>query len=352
MDSNNNLLILSEFVQKAVQGLPLRLRQVIVKRFNLSGTGRKTLEETGAEFKITRERVRQIEKDAFKKLAETNPQQIRQFEALFKEIINRYGGAIEQIFFAEKIIEYFKAKYPEKAGNPETEKQALALTLKLASGIKKNRETKKLKKLFYLNTESLKIAESAIENIVKIFEQENKPMKLSELLGKMKEAAIDAETLNSYIAISKEIAKNPYGETGLKKWTRISPRSARDKSYLALFHKNEPTHFREITQIISEAWPNAKRKVLSETVHNELIKDKRMVLVGRGIYALAEWGYERGTVLDAIKKVLQNAERPLAKEEIIKEVSKMRLVKPSTIILNLKNQEMFEKTKEGMYKLK
>lgn len=349
MDSVDNLAIPSEFAQKAVADLPERSKEVIIKRFNLDSRGKKTLEEIGKALGITRERARQIEKDAFKKTAEANSREIGRYGTLFKELIGRYGGAMEYDFLLEKTIEYFRAKYPEKAVNFELEKNTLVLISNLAHGIKKNRETKKFKKLFYADSDSLRRAESAIGEILKIFESENKPMSQPELLSRVE---VTKEVLNSYLGISTEIGKNPYGEIGLKKWPRIFPRSARDKAYLALFYRKEPAHFREIARLISETWPAAKRNVLAETVHNELIRDKRMVLAGRGIYALAEWGYERATVSEAIKKILEKAGRPMPKEEIVKKVSSRRLVKPSTIALNLKNAEIFEKTAEGLYKLK
>ncbi|MBU3965121.1 hypothetical protein KKA96_01955 [Patescibacteria group bacterium] len=356
----DNLAIPSEFIQKALDGLPNRPREVIIKRFNLDGRGKKTLEQIGKDLGITRERARQIEKDAFKKIAEADSREIGQYETLFKELISRHGGAMEYNFFLDKAIEYFKANYETEKQARFAEasridsarlaaRQALILISGLTPGIKKNRETKKFKKLFYADIDSLRLAESAIGEILKIFESENKPMRPPELLSRVRAAE---EVLDSYLRISAEIAKNPYGEIGPKKWPRIFPRSARDKAYLALFYKKEPAHFRKIAQIISASWPAAKRKVLAETVHNELIKDKRVVLVGRGIYALAEWGYERGTAPEIIKRVLEKAERPMSEEEIIREVSLKRLVKPSTIVLNLKNAEIFEKTEEGMYKLK
>lgn len=348
----DNSAIPSEFIQKALAGLPKRPKEVIIKRFNLDGRGKKTLEEIGEALGITRERTRQIEKDAFKKIAEANSREIGQFKALFKELIGRYGGAMEYNFFLDKAIEYFKASHEnEKQAHfaESSARRALILILGLTPGIKKNRETKKFKKLFYADPDSLRLAESAIGEVLKIFDSENKPMKIPELLSRVKATE---EVLNSYLGISTEIVKNPYGEIGLKKWPRIFPRSARDKAYLALFNKKEPTHFRKIAQLISEIWPAAKRKILAETVHNELIKDKRVVLAGRGIYVLAEWGYERGTVPETIKRVLEKAGRPMSKEEIVKEVSSKRFVKPSTIVLNLKNAEIFEKTEEGMYKLK
>ncbi|MDQ5927659.1 MAG: hypothetical protein QG633_97, partial [Patescibacteria group bacterium] len=86
------------------------------------------------------------------------------------------------------------------------------------------------------------------------------------------------------------------------------------------------------------------------TTHNELIKDGRFVLVGRGLYALTDWGYMQGVVRDVIKKVL-NEHGPLKRDEIIDKVLKERYVKPNTIIVNLQDPEHFEKQSDGAYKL-
>jgi hypothetical protein len=49
-------------------------------------------------------------------------------------------------------------------------------------------------------------------------------------------------------------------------------------------------------------------------VHNELIRNKDFVLVGRGIYALKEWGYEPGTVSHVIEAILKfGSDRSLIK---------------------------------------
>ncbi|MFZ3031722.1 MAG: hypothetical protein WA082_01680, partial [Candidatus Moraniibacteriota bacterium] len=72
-----------------------------------------------------------------------------------------------------------------------------------------------------------------------------------------------------------------------------------------------------------------------QTVHNELIKDQRFVLVGRGIYALSDWGYKPGTVKDVITEILQAAGKPLSREDILARVLEIRQVKKSTIIINL-----------------
>ena len=82
-----------------------------------------------------------------------------------------------------------------------------------------------------------------------------------------------------------------------------------------------------------------KKKAISQTVHNELIKDDRFVLVGRGIYALASWGFSPGTVADVVLDVLSESDTPLSREEVIREVLKQRLVKKNTIVLALQNKE-------------
>jgi len=90
---------------------------------------------------------------------------------------------------------------------------------------------------------------------------------------------------------------------------------------------------------------------LSQTVHNELIKDPRFVLVGRGIYALKEWGYTPGQVKDVIFKILKE-DGPLTQSEILERVLKQRLVKESTILLNLNNKKHFLRDTQGRYQIK
>lgn len=89
------------------------------------------------------------------------------------------------------------------------------------------------------------------------------------------------------------------------------------------------------------------KNVLPQTVHNELIKDARFVLVGRGTYALSEWGYKPGTVKDVMVQVLRENGNSMDKEEIIKKTLDQRQVKESTILLNLQDRNHFEKDKGG-----
>ena len=59
-------------VRRAVSKLPERQRDVISLRFGLVGDGPNSLEQVGKQLGITRERVRQIEAEALRRLAEDN----------------------------------------------------------------------------------------------------------------------------------------------------------------------------------------------------------------------------------------------------------------------------------------
>ena len=106
--------------------------------------------------------------------------------------------------------------------------------------------------------------------------------------------------------------------------------------------KKKPLHFTAVAQGISQ-------DALPQTVHNELIKDQRFVLVGRGLYALEEWGYSPGVVREVIAKEMKKVERPITREEVIKKVLLQRQVKPNTILLNLTNKKYFIKNSQGKY---
>jgi len=85
-------------------------------------------------------------------------------------------------------------------------------------------------------------------------------------------------------------------------------------------------------------------------VHNELIKDKRFVLVGRGTYALVEWGFRRGTVRDVVEEILRERGVPMKRNELVSEVLKVRDVKASTVVINL--NAFFARTPDGLYFLR
>jgi hypothetical protein len=155
----------------------------------------------------------------------------------------------------------------------------------------------------------------------------------------------DEEVLRRWLSISKRIGKNPLGEWGHAASPNVKTKGVRDYAYLAVKKHGSPLHFREVSQLIEKMFNRAAHVA---TTHNELIKDDRFVLVGRGMYALREWGYASGVVRDVVRNILkQNG--PLTKEQIIEKVLKERHVKPGTVVVNLQNQKYFKRNKDNTF---
>jgi hypothetical protein len=148
--------------------------------------------------------------------------------------------------------------------------------------------------------------------------------------------------IKTHLRSTKKIKKNLFEEWGLSSWGSVSPKRINDKIYLVLKQANQPLHFTEIAKRINEAKFDDK-VAYPATTHNELILDPKYVLVGRGIYALKEWGYYPGTVSDVITEMLKKSGKPLSRKQITDEVLRQRQVKSSTIYLALMNKKRFKK---------
>ena len=130
----------------------------------------------------------------------------------------------------------------------------------------------------------------------------------------------------------------------------VNPKNIRDKIYVILADAGKPLHFSDIADAIKES-AFKRNNVTTQAIHNELIKDKRFVLIGRGIYALDSWGFSKGTVADIIADVLKAAEKPLHRDDIVNEVLKKRQVKETTILLNLQSKPQFKRVAKATYAL-
>lgn len=322
-----------------------RMRDVLEKRYGLKGGKRKTLEAIGREYKITRERVRQIETEALKQLGK--PEHYRDVEPLLKNIENHF-----QAYGAVLAEHHFLNMLPASRFAPH-----VGFLLHVGKPFSLLAETDNSHKRWTTNKVSADSIEKILEKTKSVLAEHNAPVSEAELmaiLAENAEAALgtkpEQHVLEAYLNTSKAVKKNTYGEYGLASWATISPRGVKDKAYLVLFRSGKPMHFREVAEAINKAhW--SKKKAHPQTVHNELIKDKRFVLVGRGLYALKEWGYEPGTVRDILVSVFKKAQKPLSKEEAIRLVLERRFVKPPTILLNLQDRNLFKRIEGEKYTL-
>ena len=333
---------LNRLIFKMLDKLPERSKNIIVKRFNLDNKNAKTLDEIGKEYEITRERVRQIEGEAMIKLKKDSElfenSESNVFDYL-KEAVENHGGIMSE----EKIIRVFLNNK-----NFEASKQVVLFILSLDDRIKTTKENRAYRRIYFYEQEAVLKFEKIIKKVEDYLQEKNRSMSFSKI---MELAGEGVDKTESYLEANKIILKNILGEWGCAKWSDINPKNIKDKAYLALKKNKESLHFTGIANEINIIWPK-KKKTNSQTVHNELIKDNRFVLIGRGIYALKEWGYEQGTVLDVVLKIMSAEKRALKQDEIIKEVLKKRQVKENTIILNLQNKKCFEKLDGKIYRLK
>lgn len=318
-----------------------RARDVMTRRYGLDESGKKmTLEAIGKKYGITRERVRQIENHSIAVIRKSKDyaKEKASFDQL-RDYINSLGGIVaEEDILAhvskDKSLQnhiHFMLVAGEdftKEKEDEEFKHRWHVDKQLADKIHGS-----IKKLYSnLDDDELMVESEMIENFLEYIEDVNDKYKNEEIIKR-------------WLSLSRKVGKNPLGEWGKAESPNVNAKGMRDYAFLVIRKHGSPIHFKEVAKAITQYF---NKKAHVATTHNELIKDPRFVLVGRGLYALAEWGYLSGVVKDVIKKVLEK-NGPLTKDKIIEKVLKERYVKENTIIVNLQNPKYFSKDKEGKY---
>ncbi len=329
--------------------LPERTMNVTEKRFGLDGEDPKTLEKIGKSYGITRERVRQIEASAFNKIKNTGSDApARPLSDILETIFREEGGVLTEEKLFKELLEFDR--------NVELNIRAIRFILSISDKFCKIKETEKWKMGWTLDQESFKTVNAVISDFLDLFSKTKKIISEDNLRqtlisnGSTQFNDLDNNAIISFIDMSKSIGKNPFGQWGKKEWAEISPRGVRDKAYLVMLHLNEPMHFRVITDKINGA-NFGGRQAFSQTVHNELIKDDRFELMGRGIYALRKNKSESDLIKNGLVKILKDAKQPISKDEIIQKISSIKNVKKSSVSIALQDSKIFKKTKENKYTL-
>ena len=337
----------AEILKKAISGsLKIieqeREKEIISRRFGLEGN-KETLEQIGEMLSITRERVRQLEKAILIRLqisAEEN--QIPELAAAEKILIRN----LTEVGRVAKLSDLADKVYGRTT--TASEKTGIYFIATFSKGLTVVEENDSYNAAIGIAEygDSL-VIRSRVDEIVKVIKSNKSPMTLDELDNKLDYEHPDH--IKALASISKLLA-TLNDLWGLAKWPAVNPKNIRDKIFVILESKKEPMHFSDIAKEIKES--NFKRKnVTIQAIHNELIKDSRFILIGRGIYALSAWGYKKGTISEIIKSILEKSSAPMTREEIVKQVLKVRKVKETTILLNLQNKKLFKKVDKNSYTL-
>ena len=198
--------------------------------------------------------------------------------------------------------------------------------------------------------------EKMLEKIGQIFKEHGRPLKKAEV-GRQLEASFPeffpAEKADrmaeNLLLLGIKFKKNILGQWGLVQWPEIAASVTKEKAFLVLKKNGKPLHFRQIAELIKEYWPG--KRVILQTVHNELIKDVRFALVGRGVYGLCQWGFVKSPIKKIVWDFIRQANRPMEKEEILEYVLKLKQVKRSTVSVCLSDKKLFQKNSAGRFLL-
>lgn len=339
---------LVQLMEEMLLVLSPKEKEVMIKRFSLDSKPRLTLEKIGQKFAVTRERVRQIEKIALTKLRRTVLNtKLQSINELANTFIKQSGGiALESKILAEILNTI--------GSENQIDGSIIRLSLNVNPSLVKAEKNNQLHAYWRAKDMATKDIQKIIEAGIQKLQESGDVVAFEQLAEQIKNKLVEEgrsyelATIISALEVDKRLKKTREG-FGLNTWRHINPRSIRDKAYIVLKKIGQPLHFVDIANKIIESGFD-KKVVTVQAVHNELIRYEQFVLVGRGLYALKEWGYKKGTVSEIIEGLLKK-KSPLTKQEIISGVLKQRQVKKGTISLNLQKNNEFVRVGRAVYAL-
>ncbi|HRY63470.1 MAG TPA: sigma factor-like helix-turn-helix DNA-binding protein [Patescibacteria group bacterium] len=346
-----------ELVDFLLKDLSPREKDVLQSRYGLAGGDKKTLEEIGQRLTITRERVRQIENNAVLKVKQTSgwKEKLASLSSLIIKHINKHG----YISSEEMLVTEFLGEGAEQ----QIRNCLIFILERFLNEQVEAVEIVHTEKAWKIKDKELKHYEPVVEGIKNVLINKDEPLELVDIIKELEKEISEEQKMmiaeleswdtavHSCLEVSKYFKKNLFDKWGLSHWRSVNPKRMRDKIYLVLLKSGEPLHYREITEKINEELFD-KKVAHPATVHNELILDERFVLVGRGIYALAEWGYKPGVIAEVVVDILRTVGAPMSKQEIVTEVLKSRKVKEGSIGLTLSDKNLFERVAGNKYILR
>jgi len=333
---------LVKIIDETIGKLSQKQQKILLDRFGLKNGKGQTLQKIGNDLNITRERVRQIIEQAMKEVRNG----VRAVGASILEVAEAHlrnaGGIRRDDYFLNDLKYKFLIERNEKYAD-----ERLRFILFAGKTLRYQKEDENNYSFWCSGDVEYNEFLDFEKRLVNFLRESDRRVVLKDrtYLGEFK-------TLRDchFAVISKIVGMNVFGELGLREWPEIEPKTIRDKIYLALKRCEKPMHFEDIAKQIARFGID-RRGVHVQTVHNELIKDSRFVLVGRGIYALEENGYQSGTVREVIVRLMKN-HGPLSVLDVVKKVNEKRFFKENTILLNLQNRKYFRRLEDGRYHTK
>lgn len=342
----NNKVIVKSF-EDILRSLSEKEKSVIARRVGLKWE-KETLQNIWNSFSpaITRERVRQIEDSWIKKIWRIiKASVLTEIQNSSIKFIKLHWWVISKNKLINNVIKDLSIDW-------EVNHWVIEMIIQSDFEIKKSKQKLGCQIYFYLPNIPKNDIDNVYKEAVKILKKKkdvvSKNYLFENILSNLKKD-IPITFIDSSLELFDDIVYWEENLVWLTKWKILNPKTLKDKAIYVMKKEKTPMHFVDISNKITEM---LEEKVKVNTIHNELIRNSEFVLIWRWIYALKEWWFNPGTVLDVITSILEKNWEPMSTENITNEVLKIRNVKQTTIYMNLQNKKAIERVGRNYYQLK
>ncbi|MBF0264499.1 MAG: hypothetical protein HQL46_04445 [Gammaproteobacteria bacterium] len=329
----NFLAILNEIVdiyfEKQVKQNKKRNKNVLIKRFNLDGSGIYRLEEIGTYYDVSRERIRQIEEKTLKEIELLLTGQLKTKEwYLDKKIINNYNQ-LKHILYSKDFIILHSELLDIIDGQSQNQFNDLYLPLlmellgffRLAKTYTNFRGTiyDSWCRTDHFNPPDI---ESLFVALNVVFENPE-PISLFDLIVKVKKKSrkkFTNDVIHLALKVCPEIEINDDELYVKPEFTK----STTDKAYKILAINNDKMHYSEILREINSLGNNKTYTRLNLT--NQLAADDRFISIGKsGYWGLKKWGTINNiSIVKVMENLLHRISKPVSYHQILQETQKIR----------------------------
>jgi len=325
--------------------------QSIIERRIWLAWDKETLQSIWKSFipPITRERVRQIEETGINKLWRLIKTKLfLDIQAKSKDLLELHGGLLLKNKLINVIIKEFSLEHNVNAS-------IIDIIIQTNNDIKKSKPRLNAKTYYFLGNISKPLIDGIYKESLRILRRKKNIMNQEKLYSLIQENLkstfwyISIPLIDWALDIFDWLVKWEETLIGLSRWKILNPKTLKDKAIYIMKKEKVPMHFVDLSNSITKFLGES---VKVNTIHNELIRNKEFVLIGRWIYALKEWWFIPGTVIDVIINVLEKNKWPMTTDEITDKVLETRNVKKTTIYMNLQNKNIIERVWRNYYQVK
>lgn len=368
-NSNNFLKVFMNILEDYFGTQPNRELEIFTKRFSLDGASRKTLQEIGDDFKVSRERARQIissHLSSIRQLINGEVAVLRKNNYVCSEesvsLFHKIKMVLlsKQYFLREEFLSYLKLEGIEIEYQKSDEPYLMLFLEAICPQIYEFNSSFVLiacdKDLTGNVIPDLNILSDKIRNVLNKY-----PVLMTDevLYKKLKRTFqdLDFEFLKFCCDSDEtiEIIKTEIGRSYQLKLEHL--RSINSCIYRILYNKKKPMHASEIYLLLSLSYEfkNSNMSMPHAAVSNRMHLDKRFKSVGKtGVWGLSSWNYNTQSIYDLILDTLKEANDPISFKDLYKIILKKRkdIKYTSTLCIIGQHKETFAYTEGHLLILK